>query len=41
MAGAEMYVLMLFSGAGGAVMASANDLIVLFLALETLSMRCT
>ena len=37
MAGAEMYVLMLFSGAGGAVMASANDLIVLFLALETLS----
>ncbi|MEO0493675.1 MAG: NADH-quinone oxidoreductase subunit N [Actinomycetota bacterium] len=37
MAGAEMYVLMLFAGAGGAVMASANDLIVLFLALETLS----
>ncbi|NDH10267.1 MAG: NADH-quinone oxidoreductase subunit N [Actinobacteria bacterium] len=37
MAGVEMYVLMLFSGAGGAVMASANDLIVLFLALETLS----
>ncbi len=37
MAGAEMYVLMLFSGAGGAVMASANDLIVLVLALETLS----
>ena len=35
--GVEMYVLMLFSGAGGAVMASANDLIVLFLALETLS----
>ncbi|NDH88077.1 MAG: hypothetical protein EBY61_05505 [Actinobacteria bacterium] len=30
MAGVEMYVLMLFSGAGGAVMASANDLIVLF-----------
>ncbi|MEM8707290.1 MAG: NADH-quinone oxidoreductase subunit N [Actinomycetota bacterium] len=37
MGGAEMYVLMLFSGAGGAIMASANDLIVLFLALETLS----
>ena len=37
MAGAEMYVLMLFSGAGGAVAGGANDLIVLFLALETLS----
>ncbi len=35
--GVEMYVLMLFSAAGGVVMASANDLIVLFLALETLS----
>lgn len=37
MAGAEMYVLMLFSASGGAIMASSNDLIVLFLALETLS----
>ena len=37
MGGAEMYVLMLFSAAGGVVMAGANDLIVLFLGLETLS----
>ena len=37
MAGAEMYVLMLFSAAGGVVMAGANDLIVVFLGLETLS----
>ena len=35
--GVEMYVLMLFSAAGGVVMAGANDLIVLFLGLETLS----
>jgi|DEB0MinimDraft_10_1074344.scaffolds.fasta_scaffold00023_22 NADH-quinone oxidoreductase subunit N len=35
--GVEMYVLMLLSATGGVVMASANDLIVLFLALETLS----
>ena len=39
MAGAEMHVLMLFSGAGGAVMASANDLIVLFLALDSVVLR--
>ena len=37
MPGAEMYVLLLFSAAGGLVMASANDLIVLFMGLETLS----
>jgi len=37
MPGAEMYVLMLFSAAGGVVMAGANDLIVVFLGLETLS----
>lgn len=35
--GPELYVLMLLSGAGGIVMALANDLIVVFLGLETLS----
>jgi NADH-quinone oxidoreductase subunit N len=35
--GAEVYVLMLLSGAGGVIMAMANDLIVLFLGLEILS----
>ncbi len=35
--GPEMYVLMLLSASGGVVMAGANDLIVLFLGLETLS----
>ncbi len=35
--GPEMYVLMLLSAAGGVVMAGANDLIVLFLGIETLS----
>jgi len=35
--GPELYVLLLISGAGGVVMAMANDLIVLFLGLETLS----
>jgi NADH-quinone oxidoreductase subunit N len=35
--GAEYYVLMLFSAAGGMLMASANDLIVVFLGLEILS----
>ncbi|MCU1377160.1 MAG: proton-translocating NADH-quinone oxidoreductase, chain [Acidimicrobiales bacterium] len=35
--GPELYVLMLLSGAGGIVMAMANDLIVVFLGLETLS----
>ena len=35
--GPELYVLLLLSGAGGMVMAMANDLIVLFLGLETLS----
>ena len=35
--GPELYVLMLLSGAGGIVMAMANDLIVIFLGLETLS----
>ena len=35
--GAELYVLVLLSASGGVVMASANDLIVLFLGLETLS----
>ncbi len=35
--GPEMYVLLLLSAAGGIVMAGANDLIVLFLGLETLS----
>ncbi len=37
MEGPEMYVLMLLSAAGGVIMASANDLIVMFLGLETLS----
>ncbi len=35
--GPEFYVLLLLSAAGGVVMAMANDLIVLFLGLETLS----
>ncbi len=35
--GPELYVLLLLSGGGGIVMAMANDLIVLFLGLETLS----
>jgi NADH-quinone oxidoreductase subunit N len=35
--GPEMYSLMLLSAAGGLVMAMANDLIVIFLGLETLS----
>ncbi len=35
--GPELYVLMLLSGAGGIVMAVANDLIIVFLGLETLS----
>ncbi|MDW3220119.1 MAG: NADH-quinone oxidoreductase subunit N [Acidimicrobiales bacterium] len=35
--GAEMYVLLMLSAAGGLVMVGANDLIVLFLGLETLS----
>jgi NADH-quinone oxidoreductase subunit N len=35
--GPEFYVLALLSGAGGMLMASANDLIVVFLGLETLS----
>lgn len=35
--GVEMYVLLMLSAAGGVVMASANDLIVLFLGLEALS----
>ncbi|MGH9183740.1 MAG: NADH-quinone oxidoreductase subunit N [Acidimicrobiales bacterium] len=35
--GPEPYVLMLLSGAGGVVMAMANDMIVLFVGLETLS----
>jgi len=35
--GPEYYVLMLFSAAGGMLMASANDLIVVFLGLEILS----
>jgi NADH-quinone oxidoreductase subunit N len=37
MDGAEFYVLMMLSALGGIVMAMANDLIVLFLGLETLS----
>jgi NADH-quinone oxidoreductase subunit N len=36
--GIEYYVLLLLSASGGVVMASANDLIVLFLGLETLSL---
>lgn len=35
--GVELYVLLLLSASGGVVMASANDLIVLFLGLEILS----
>ncbi len=35
--GPELYVLLLLSASGGATMASANDLIVLFLGLEVLS----
>jgi NADH-quinone oxidoreductase subunit N len=35
--GAEPYVLLLLSASGGVIMAQANDLIVLFLGLETLS----
>ncbi len=35
--GAEPYVLMLLSASGGLIMASANDLIVMFLGLEILS----
>jgi NADH-quinone oxidoreductase subunit N len=35
--GPELYVLLLLSAAGGATMASANDLIVLFIGLEILS----
>ncbi|MEO7555005.1 MAG: NADH-quinone oxidoreductase subunit N [Acidimicrobiales bacterium] len=37
MDGVELYVLMLLSASGGLIMASANDLIVLFLGLEILS----
>lgn len=37
MEGPELYVLMLLSASGGVIMASANDLIVMFLGLETLS----
>jgi NADH-quinone oxidoreductase subunit N len=37
MDGVELYVLMLLSASGGVVMAMANDLIVLFLGLEILS----
>ena len=37
MDGAEAYVLMLLSASGGVIMASANDLIVMFLGLEILS----
>ena len=36
--GPEYYVLMLFSASGGMLMASANDLIVIFLGLEVLSL---
>ena len=35
--GPEFYVLMLLSAAGGILMASANDLVVVFLGIETLS----
>ena len=35
--GVELYVLMLLSASGGVIMASANDLIVMFLGLEILS----
>lgn len=36
--GVELYVLLMLSAAGGVVMASANDLIVMFLGLEVLSL---
>ena len=36
--GPEVYALYLMAAIGGVVMASANDLIVLFLGLETLSL---
>ena len=36
--GAEVYALMLMSASGGVIMASANDLIVLFLGFEALSL---
>ena len=36
--GVELYVLLMLSAAGGVVMASANDLIVMFLGLEALSL---
>ena len=36
-AGIEFYVLLMLSASGGVVMAGANDLIILFLGLETLS----
>ncbi len=36
--GVELHVLLLLSGSGGIIMAAANDLIVFFLGLETLSM---
>ena len=35
---AEVYALLLFSAAGGVIMASADDLIVMFMGLETLSL---
>src|ERR1700753_3543246 len=35
--GPELYVLLLLSASGGSIMASANDLIVLFIGLEILS----
>jgi NADH-quinone oxidoreductase subunit N len=35
--GPELYVLMMISAAGGVIMASANDLIVVFIGLETMS----
>lgn len=38
MEGVELYVLMLLSASGGVIMASANDLIVVFLGLEILSL---
>ena len=36
--GAEVYALMLMSASGGVIMASANELIVLFLGFESLSL---
>ena len=38
LAGPELHVLLLLSGAGGVIMAFSNDLLVFFLGLETLSM---